>query len=374
MKAIGTSFFGAEPLRALLAKEGLSFTVYQKENLTVQQQPLKALAIDFFDTKVRFYPLPKTKSHTQKKLLFTRLSSDLMLDLDLLKVSFKNAPLGVEVHLVEKKLLEPLKKEFDFITSAEQALFRYLRDLKGVKESALVLVDREKQTLCLHYTPNRWVAFATVDNCPKNHEAIQKHWGLEKVFFLGIDSLEKTKECLPKETLPLEALAIGAAIEALDTEGVFFHEPLENGDFRKELLKKSKNFSLLLSLILASLCIFFEIHTQFKSKQIEREILVYQQLEDFPKQPTKNPKKVSLLLKELCSSLEPFGLELIECEVQQELIEKKPYLEMRFRIDGESQQMEKYEQSVRKISSSIFSKMQPIPEEKKGAFSLRIPI
>jgi hypothetical protein len=375
MKALGISFFGAELLKTLVAKEESSFTVCQKENLTPQQKPVKALAVDFFETKVRFYPLPKAKRHTQKKLLFTRLSNDLMLDLELLIVSFKEVPQGVEVHLAEKKVLEPLKKEFDFLTTSEQALFRYMRDFKGVKQSALVLVDREKQTLCLHYTPNRWLAFATVDSSSKNHEAIQKHWGLEKIFYLSpIDSLGETNGHLTKELLPIEALAVGAGIEALDTEGVFFHDPLENEDFQKELLKKSKNVSFLLGLLLASLCIFFAIHIQSKGKQIEREILVYQQLEDFPKQPTKNAKKISSLLKELSSSLEPFGLELLECEVKQELIEKKPYLEMRFRIDGESQQMEKYEQSVRKISASIFSKMQPVSEGKKGTFSLKIPI
>lgn len=375
MKALGTFFFGQQELTILLEKEKEKFSTCQKKGLNSDLKPLRALAINFFDTKVRFYPLPKVKPYTQKKLLLGRLLNDPMLELHLLKFSFKNTPLGVEVHFVEKKGIESFFRDFDFITSAQQALFRYLRDFKRIKEPVLVVVKEKKQILCLHYTPHRWEAFASVDASTQCWQPIQKVWGLNKTFFLlAKNSLEESGETESGELLPIEALSIGASIEALDTEGVSFYEPTENEDFQKELIVKSKNFSFFLSLLCISFCLFLHLQTEKRHREIDQEIIMYKDLEDFPKYPTKNAKKVSSLLKELSTSLEPFELELMEFEVKQELIEKKPYLEMRFCLSGESQQMEKYEQSVRKISGSFLSKMQPLSEGKKGDFSLKFAL
>jgi hypothetical protein len=375
MKALGISFFGYNTAKVLLKKKGDEMALCQEHPLKAEEKPLKALAVDFLDTKVRFYPLPKTSRQNQKKLLLSRLASDPMIDLSLLNISFKEVPLGLEVHFIEKKRLEAFKKDFDFITSPQQALFRFLKDFKALFEPALVIVEQKGVHVCLHYTPTRWGGFGIWDESCQSLSEIQKFWGLERIFVLG--SLENFKDALnleKVESLPLEALSIGASIEALDPKGICFHSPLESKEFRQKLLSISKNLFFALSLAVVSVCVLVRFDTEQKIKEIKQEILAYEQTEDFSNIHTKSPKKVSLLLKDLHGSLEPFGLELVEFDLKQELTEKKPFIEIYFRVEGDSQQMEKYAQSIRKISGSILSKMQPLPEGKKGDFVLKIPL
>jgi hypothetical protein len=374
MKALGTSFlFKKKSDVCLLQKKG-GEGGYEKTPLNSEEKLLIASCCFFEDVKVRFYPLPETSLKNQKKMLAHKLSLEPLMDPEGLKYSFKKAPFGVEVHFFEKKRLEPFVESFDFITSPQQALFRFLRDYIRLKDPALVIIPKKQELFCMHYTPSRWMGFANLPQTAEQVEELKKRWNLEVVFYINAGDGENFFR-FPDTygALSPEALSIGSAIELLEPEGIFFHQPLESLEVRNTLLKRSQSICIKFGLILLSGAVFLQQFVHQESGRLEKELKVLESLEDFGQLVPPSPPKVSPLLRDLVSSIEPYDLELVDFQFSVDIFDKKPVYELRFELKGSSQQMEKYAQSVTKIPGSIFAKSQRISASDKDIFVIKVP-
>lgn len=374
MKALGTSFLLKKKSDICLLQKKGGGRIYEKTPLNTEEKLLTASCCLFEDVKVRFYPLPETSFKNQKKILAQKLSLEPLMDLAGLKYSFKKAPFGVEVHFFEKKRLEPFVESFDFITSPQQALYRFLKDYMRLKDPALVIIPKKQELFCMHYTPSRWAGFATLPPSVEQVEELKKRWNLEAVFY-GDPGDNENFFRIPDtyEALPPEALSIGSAIELVETEGIFFHQPLESPEVRNTLLKRSQSICIKFGLILLCGSVFLQQFVHQESVRLEKELKYLESLEDFEQLAPPSPPKVSSLLRDLVSSIEPFDLELVDFQFSVDIFDKKPIYELRFELKGSSQQMEKYAQSVTKIPGSIFAKSQRVSASNKDIFIVKVP-
>jgi hypothetical protein len=129
-----------------------------------------------------------------------------------------------------------------------------------------------------------------------------------------------------------------------------------------------------MSAVAFSMLIFF--HAIFEKEKTKYEYAIEKMgsLEPFAPLNLKNPPKISVFLRDLLLSIEPYNINLVDFDCKVHMLEKKPYLQITFSLEGDPVRIENYEQSVKKAGKSIFAKMERISETKGHSFRVSAPI
>lgn len=376
MKVLGTSFFEKKQQTKVVFKKGNSYVLEHQDFLGIEEQYVRALALPLGSCKIRFYPTPPLSPSKLKKVLETRILQDPMLDSEKTKFSFKKVNFGAEVHFVDQDLLNPHLENFEWIVSPHQALFRYLTDYVRFFEPCLLIFKEKKAFYCFRYDGRRIDRYFESNSMdPEQIQNTLNNLKIDKVVLLNRDPVESF---LPFE-IELEnqqwAFSIGSAIEGLDPEqNVSFSTPIDNPSFCDKLYKKGSTAFFLTSILAFLMAVFFH-------QILEKEKIIYnlsiektKDLEPFVPLNLKTSPKISIILRDLLLSIEPYKLDLVEFDTKVHMLEKKPYLQIAFSLEGDPVRIENYEQSVKKAGKSLFAKMERVPESKNFYFRVSAPI
>ena len=376
MKVLGTSFFEKKQQTVVVFRKGDSYVLEEQNLLATEGETVRALALPLGCCKVRFYPTPPLNLGKLKKILESRILQDPMIDFDKTKYSFKKVDFGAEVHFVDQSQLQPLVEHYEWILSPNQALFRYLKDYARFFEPSLFIYQEKEMFHCFCYNGER------IDRYFESERMDEKELGeflatinLDKVVFLNklADATPNHFEIeLPHQEL---ALSIGAAIEGYEPENfICFSTPFENPSYMEKLKKKGAVAFFLMSAVAFSMLICFHAIFEKEKTKYDHAIEKMGSLEPFAPLNLKNPPKISVFLRDLLLSIEPYNINLVDFDCNVHMLEKKPYLQITFSLEGDPVRIENYEQSVKKAGKSIFAKMERISETKGHSFRVSAPI
>ncbi len=376
MKVLGTSFFEKKQQTVVVFKKGDTYVIEEENPLAIEEECVKALALPLGYCKVRFYPTPPLNLGKLKKILESRILQDPMIDFEKTKYSFKKVDFGAEVHFVDQSQLQPLVEDYEWILSPNQALFRYLKDYARFFEPCLLIYQEKETFYCFGYNGRRIDRYFESEVMTEGElRDFLATIDLDKVVFLNKQA-DATPYNFEIELSHQElALSIGAAIEGYEPENsVCFSTPFENPSYMEKLKKKGSVAFFLMSAVAFSMLIFF--HAIFEKEKTKYEYAIEKMgsLEPFAPLNLKNPPKISVFLRDLLLSIEPYNINLVDFDCKVHMLEKKPYLQITFSLEGDPVRIENYEQSVKKAGKSIFAKMERISETKGHSFRVSAPI